>query len=195
MKTPCPYPRRQRGMTLLVGLVMLVLMTLVALAAMRMTTTHLQVIGNEQFHDEAEAAANFVLDQVATDSNFVTTYAQAAGQVFPSVSVGQSSYQVTVPKMTCKRFRAVKNSELVTRVGGQDTITAANQACIAGQGSTTTTIVGGIAGGGAGASLCATVLWDVEAQVGPDPVTGATADMHMGLELRDDATNASNYCK
>jgi type II secretory pathway pseudopilin PulG len=187
---------RQKGMTLLVGLVMLLLITLLAVSAIRMSTTGLQVVGNEQFHDESVAAANFVLDQVLTDQNFVTKYAVSGGTTLPSVSVGQASYKVVVPKITCKRTRTIPSSELVTKVGGVDTVLPADQPCIGGLSSGGVVIAGGTTGGTAsGASLCSTVLWDVEAQVTADTTTGATADVHQGIEVRLDSSDVTNNCK
>ncbi|HEX6733310.1 MAG TPA: hypothetical protein VF096_00740 [Azonexus sp.] len=183
-------------MTLLVGLVMLLLITLLAVSAIRLATTNLQVVGNEQFHDETVAAANFVLDQVLTDKDFITNYSVSGGKTIPNVSVGQASYQVVVPKITCKRTRVINTSELVTKVGGVDTVLAVDQPCIGGTGGGGPTIVGGTSGGTpSGPSLCSTVLWDVEAQVTADTATGATTTVHQGIEVRVDSTDVTNNCK
>jgi len=60
-----PVTRRaQRGATLIVGLIMLVLLTLVATAAFMLSTGNLKAVGNMQFRDEAIAAANAATEEV-----------------------------------------------------------------------------------------------------------------------------------
>lgn len=49
---------RQRGMTLVVSLIMLVLVTLIVVSAMFLSTSNIRAVGNMQFRDEAVAAAN-----------------------------------------------------------------------------------------------------------------------------------------
>lgn len=57
-------PRAQRGVTLVVGLIMLVLITLVVSTAFLLSTTNLRSVGNMQFRDEAIAAANQAIELV-----------------------------------------------------------------------------------------------------------------------------------
>ncbi|MDE2584621.1 MAG: hypothetical protein KGN39_04420 [Betaproteobacteria bacterium] len=185
-------PTRQRGFTLFVGLIILLLMTLLALAAIRMATTNVQTIGNEQFRNEADAASNLVLDQVVNDSNFVADYA-AAPPV--SANVGQGTYVVVVAKPSCKRFRVIPVGELVTKVNGQDTITTANIPCIQGQGSSPLTIAGGTSATTSSASLCAKTLWDVQAQVTSDAITGASSTVNQGIETQMAITDTLNSCQ
>ena len=56
--TQRPRARRQRGFTLIVGLVMLVLLTLLALSSFNLVKGDLQVVSNMQQHNEAVSAAN-----------------------------------------------------------------------------------------------------------------------------------------
>jgi len=56
--------RAQRGATLIVGLIMLVLITLLVTSAYTMSTTNLKSVGNMQNRDEAIAAANKSIEQV-----------------------------------------------------------------------------------------------------------------------------------
>lgn len=197
----CPEMSRQRGMTLLVGLVMLLLITLLAVSAIRLGTTNLQVVGNEQFRDESVAAANFVLDQVLNDREFITNYSAAAGKSVADVTVGQATYDVVVPKITCKRTRVIASAELVTKIeyppsSGTlvDAVLPADQPCVGGMSGSGVVIVS--AGGApSGSSLCSTVLWDVEARVTADTATGATTEVHQGIEVRVDSTDVLNNCK
>src|SRR5450759_2379551 len=61
---------KQRGSTLLVALIMLVLLTLIAVSAINSTTSSIQVVGNAQFQQEANAAAQKAIEIVLSNSNF-----------------------------------------------------------------------------------------------------------------------------
>lgn len=54
----------QRGATLIVGLIMLLLITLMVSSAFMLSTTNLKAVGNMQFRDEAVAAANVAVEDV-----------------------------------------------------------------------------------------------------------------------------------
>lgn len=56
--------RAQRGATLVVGLIMLVLVTLMVTSAFMMSTGNLKAVGNMQFRNEAVAAANRAIEMV-----------------------------------------------------------------------------------------------------------------------------------
>lgn len=57
--------QRQRGATLIVALVLLVLLTMVALSSLNLGKTSLTVIGNLQFREEALSSASRVIEQVS----------------------------------------------------------------------------------------------------------------------------------
>ena len=64
-----PVTRRaQRGATLIVGLIMLVLLTLVATSAFMLSTGNLKAVGNMQFRNEATAAANMAIEQMISSA-------------------------------------------------------------------------------------------------------------------------------
>lgn len=60
-------PRSQRGATLIVGLIMLLLFTLMVSSAFMMSGTNLKAVSNMQSRDEAVAAANMAIELVASD--------------------------------------------------------------------------------------------------------------------------------
>jgi Tfp pilus assembly protein PilX len=51
-------PRDQRGATLIISLIVLVMMTLMVIAAQNLSTANVKAVGNMQFRNEAIAAAN-----------------------------------------------------------------------------------------------------------------------------------------
>ena len=61
--------RRQRGAALVVSLVMLVLITLLVLAALSLGTANFRSVSNTQFREQAIAAANVAIQQ-RVSSNF-----------------------------------------------------------------------------------------------------------------------------
>jgi hypothetical protein len=64
--------RAQRGATLVVGLIMLTLITVMVTSAFTLSTTDLKSVGNMQIRDEAVAAANKAIEQVLS-SPFTTS--------------------------------------------------------------------------------------------------------------------------
>ena len=93
-------PRTQRGVTLVVGLIMLVLITLIVTSAFILTGSNLQSVGNMQSRDEALAAANRAIEQVL-GSAFVT--APAAEDITYINDDGITSYVVHIAPPQCIR--------------------------------------------------------------------------------------------
>lgn len=57
--------RAQRGVTLAVGLIMLFVITVMVVAAFKLSTVNLGAVGNMQFREQALAAANLVINSEA----------------------------------------------------------------------------------------------------------------------------------
>lgn len=93
--------QRQRGATLVVGLIMLVLVTLMVVTAFTLSSSNLKAVGNMQFRNEAIAAANKAIEQVVS-SNFTTATAAETINVDMN-SDGTNDYMVTVEKPDCVR--------------------------------------------------------------------------------------------
>lgn len=91
------WPGTQRGVTLVVGLIMLVLITLVITSAYMMSTTNLRAVGNMQFRDEAIAAANAAIETALSVSSFSGTSTK--------VDIGGVEYSVAISAPVCLRAR------------------------------------------------------------------------------------------
>lgn len=185
--------RDQSGITLVVGLIMLTLMTLLALSAMRLANTNLKVVGNEQFQNEAQAAAAYALDAIANKSTFTSDNATTV-----TVNVGQADYAVAVSKPACKRYRNIPKSELVTVTAGIPVVSPDDIPCFTGSSSSSLTLVGGSSANMAGESLCAGTLWEMQASVSPagtEVNTGVVSVMTEGIELRMTVPDAQTNCK
>ncbi|MDH5177340.1 MAG: hypothetical protein OEX15_11835 [Gammaproteobacteria bacterium] len=89
----------QRGAALIVGLIMLVLITIMLLAALTLSTSGFRSVSNMQFREEAIAAANRAIDQVIS-SNFT---ADPTGEEI-NVDIdadGDTDYTVVIDEPQC----------------------------------------------------------------------------------------------
>lgn len=100
---------RQRGATLVVGLIMLALITLMVTTAFTLSSSNLKAVGNMQFRNEATAAANKAIEQVIS-SNFTTATAAEAINVDLN-NDGATDYVVTVALPAC--IRAAKAGKAI----------------------------------------------------------------------------------
>lgn len=148
---------RQRGATLIVGLIMLVLITLMMLTAFMLSSSNLKSVGNMQYRAEATAAANVAIEQViSSDAIFITPAAQ-------TIVVGDYSVAVAIPK--CLYTMPV----VLPPSGGS----ADPNAIILNVGST-------------GAPEIVTgyldTYWDIKATV-QDGSSGASVEAHQGIRI------------
>lgn len=95
------YLRRQRGATLVVGLIMLALLMILVTSAFTLSSSNLKAVGNMQFRNEALAAANMALEQVA-GSAFTTATAGETIDIDLN-NDGTTDYVVTVTQPECIR--------------------------------------------------------------------------------------------
>ncbi len=166
--------RRQQGATLITGLVMLVVLTLLAVSAMKSSTVNLRIAGNTQADQEAVAAAQRTTETVIS-SNFTATPAATSAVV--------GSYTVNVPIPVCHGSTAILNSSLdPTNPDDQPCFSssaASNTGLVFVSGTQTTNTM----------SWCFAQKWDVEADVN-DPTTGANVTTHQGVSLKVPAGTA-----
>ena len=91
----------QHGGTLVVGLIMLVLITLLVTSAFTLSNTNLKAVGNMQFRSEAIAAANKAIEQVV-DTPF--TVSPAAEEILVDVNNDDTpDFNVAIATPTCVR--------------------------------------------------------------------------------------------
>lgn len=107
----------QRGVTLVVGLIMLVLITLIVVAAFTLSSSNLKAVGNMQFRDEAVAAASVAIEQVVS-SNFTALPVASTVQVDIDNN-GADDYTVTVGVPQC-----VQAVEISSGLAGLSGVTA-----------------------------------------------------------------------
>jgi hypothetical protein len=94
----------QRGATLIIGLIMIVLITLIVLSAFTLSSSNLKSVRNMQMHDESLAAANQAVERLISMS-----FTDAPGTVTFNVDInkdGTNNYAVTVGTPSCINARA-----------------------------------------------------------------------------------------
>ena len=98
MSRPLPS-HAQRGATLVVGLIMLVLITLMVTTAFTLSSTNLKSVGNMQLRNEAVAAGNMAIEKVL-GSPF--TAAPSAEEILVDINNdGINDYSVSIATPIC----------------------------------------------------------------------------------------------
>jgi Tfp pilus assembly protein PilX len=165
---------KQKGSTLAISLIMLIVLTLLAVSAIRSGTTNLRIAGNMQQHEELNAAADQAIEQVIS-TNFTT--APAATTVNVDLN-GDASvvYSVAVAKPGCISNKDLTNADL-------DPTNPLDQVCMTSGASQNTGIINSGGTGGSTTSWCSQQEWDIQSTA-TNNSTGATATQHQGVSLR-----------
>ncbi len=96
-----PGARDQRGATLIIGLILLVLIGLIVVNAFTLSSSNLKSVGNMQVREEAVAAANQAVEQVISSDFTASLVAQTV-----TVDINKDDsvdYTVAVATPTCVR--------------------------------------------------------------------------------------------
>ncbi|MDL2355293.1 MAG: hypothetical protein QFF03_08555 [Pseudomonadota bacterium] len=182
-------PARQDGVTLVVALIMLVLLTLLALTSFNLGKSNLQIVSNMQQRDEAVAAAREVIEETISSTRFFDTPADVLATPCGAPNQrcidtnGDGRPDVTValtPPPACVKAQSIKNSDL-------DMTNTDDAGCSLGS-----TQNFGVSGAVTGNSECANSVWEVTA-VATDVNTQASVTVTQGIAVRvakdDIATN------
>lgn len=184
--------RRQRGATLLVVMVILIAMTWFVLSGYRLSSQHLQIVGNSQARQQALAAAQRAIEETISSNLFTKDpLAVAAAPIATDIDGDGVADLIAVlsPAPGCYRVRNVKTSEL-------DISNAGDRICLQSTSGGGGVIVAGpnLLPTSAGNSLCAKTEWDVAARV-DDARSRTLLTVHQGVAIRTEAANANNFCK
>ena len=168
--------RRQSGAVLLVSLVLLVVMTLFALAALNFTNTQARIAGNVQVRNELKVAAQQAIEDVISNFAANTTPVVVTSDVN---SDGTNDYQVTVTPTCVSAITISPDDPSIDML--EDPTNAVCSISQAAQNS-------GIETATPGGSVCANALWDLAA-TGTDAPTAsfkssASVTVHQGVAQR-----------
>ncbi|AQV94110.1 hypothetical protein BJN34_09435 [Cupriavidus necator] len=176
---------RQRGATLLVGMVMLLLMTLLGISAFRLAKGNLQVVGNAQQRDQALSAAQGAIEQVISSTQFTTTPANALAK--PCKATGPNTTCADVNGDGVTDVTVVVTSKCVSTqivpVSALNFSDANDAGCLEGASQDF-----GVGGAASNNSMCANTLWDVQA-VATDVLSNAQYVINQGTAVRVAATS------
>lgn len=171
---------RQKGMALVVGLIILVIMTFVAVVSFKMARTSLEIVGNMQVTNAAVASANAAIEEAlsttrlfqAPQAVFLVPCAGPNTRCYDINSDGANDVTVTLaPAPTCRRWQNVRNA--VLDLSDQEDFNC----------TTGAPLQYGIDGVPTGNSLCADSLWEIQA-VAADMVTSTTTTVVEGAAVR-----------
>lgn len=186
---------KQEGVVLIVGLVMLILMTLMALAAFKFGKSNFIVVANQQTRLEAIRAAEQTLEQITLNQTinlqnggnlFGATLPGASGPNEVPVDIngdGTADFTVSVETPQCVKRRVLPQATMnFTNPDDLGCVRSVDQASA------------GIEGSGSGDSMCSEVVWDVRAEA-RDRFSGDVAvTVVQGLGQRVATTAVSTVC-
>jgi Tfp pilus assembly protein PilV len=183
--TSVPSRQRQRGISLALGLIMLILMTLLAVSAFQASNVNLRLAGNMQVRQETLAAAQTAIEQVLSTPAFVdpTTPPGAA-----TVALNGATYTVNfTPAPSCKSVVDIPSEDL-------DPANASDFVCIP-SGALPGASSGVFTAGGPPTppSYCSNTRWAVTGNVA-DANTGADTTLEQGVAVRMSKAKALTGC-
>ena len=180
-RRPLRSARSQRGVTLFVALVLLVMVTLLAVSSFRVSNTNLKVVASMQGKGEAVAAAQTAIENVLSSAAFAENPQLVASTPIPIdiTGMGDSKYVYTVnltPIPTCLKARPTNPAEL-------DINKPSDRPCFG------TALIGQATL----ATSCAETIWEITATT-RDTVTQAATTVRQGVAMRTSTTEALASC-
>lgn len=182
--------QRQRGITLVTALIMLVLLTLLALTSFNVGRSNLQIVSNMQQRDEATAAAQETIEEtisnprfsVTPDNALINPCGAANQRCVDTNGDGAADVKVALtPSPKCVKAPVIKNSAL-------DLSVPEDAKCSMGSAQAF-----GVAGAVDGSSACADSVWDVSA-LATDLQTNAQVRVTQGVAVRVARDDVANNC-
>jgi len=181
---------RQRGATLFVVLILLIGLAWFALSSFRISSQHLQIVGNSQADIQAAAAAQRAIEETISSNLFTKDPTKVAETPIATDVDGDKKTDFNAkldPAPKCIRVRPIKTMEL-------DIALPADRVCLQSAGTGGNLVAAPGATSASGDSLCANTEWNVAAKV-EDAHTGAAVQVNQGVAVRVEKANAANFCK
>lgn len=187
-------PRAQQGMILLVGMIMLILLTLMAVAALRFGSANFAVVANQQTRLEATRTAEQVIEQVMNNTEIILVNTTGTGGNTNLFGTGNNTvtvdingdasadYTVEVSQPFCVKRQIIAQATL--NFADSDDLGCArsvDQASL------------GVEGAGSSDSLCSQVTWDVTARA-YDVFRQADVRITQGIGQRVATTRVATVC-
>lgn len=167
--------RSQTGVTLVVSLIMLVVLTLLVVSAIRFGNINLKVANNAQIDAEGQAAALTAIEQMLVTIDDAEKIDDVAAMNQLNISTGGSSYKVDVTKPGCIMTRYLMTDELAPQTKPED------RACFGGGGADQILNSSGVIV--AQPTECKSQQWETTASIN-DTTSGASITMVQGVSAR-----------
>jgi hypothetical protein len=170
---------------MVVGLIMLVLMTLLAISAFQASNVNLRIAGNMQVRQETLTAAQTAIEEVLSSPAFIDTSVPVAAK---TVDLNGASYTVNfTPAPTCKSIVDIPSEDLDPLI--PDDFVCIPSGALPGSGS------GIFLAGGPPTppSYCSNTRWALIANVA-DANTGADTTLEQGVAVRVSKARALTSC-
>jgi Tfp pilus assembly protein PilX len=168
--------QNQRGLTLFVAMIILVMITLLVVSAFRVSNTNLKIVGSMQGRQEAVASGQAAIEQVLSSSFFSENPAIVAATPIEVDVNGDATADYTV---TMARPRCVRTAPVV--IGTPPTKLQLDCAGSSRFPSATTP------------TWCSNTVWELEAST-TDRLTAATTTVRQGVGMTVEITNARAAC-
>lgn len=165
---------RQKGATLVVGMIMLILISLLAVASFRLGKSDLQIVGNMQQRKQALSAAQQTIEQVISSTQFTATPTNALPSPCGAV-VNTACVDVNGDGVTDVNVKVVVTCAALVPILNNLLILPAQKTCLNGVLQTN-----GVVGTLTGDSLCSNTVWDIQATA-TDAVTNAQYVVDQGV--------------
>lgn len=181
---------KQRGVTLVIALILLAAITLLSVSAFNAGTTNLRAVTNTAARQEAHSAAQAAIDRTISSALFTTDPAAVAAAPIDVDIDGDGTFDyhpVLQPAPACTRVVPLRMTEL-------DPSVVADLACMGSGVSRTSGIDSDDASSEAGKSLCANSEWLVRAQA-TDARTNVQVALNQGIGVRILEADSENFCK
>jgi Tfp pilus assembly protein PilX len=177
--------RKQRGATLIVSLIMLLLITLLAVSSFTLGKTNLQIVGNMQQRNQAFAAAQGAVATTISSTLFTTQPANAIANPCGGVANtacadvngdGTPDINVVVNPI-CDSIQPIPVTQL-------DFSNPNDAGCTIGQAQDL-----GVVGASNSNSMCSNSVWDIQSSA-TDQMSGANVVIDQGVAVRVQSTAA-----
>lgn len=185
-----PKPRRQRGTTLVVAMLFLLILSLFAVSSINSSTTNTLATGNMIARQENLAAAQWLIDETISSPAFVEDPKAVAASTY-DFDIDQDGSVDLHPRLdpspVCLRARALKGVEL-------DITDPADVNCMTSGTARTPYLDTGVADPNAGDSMCANTEWNVRAVSDDSAGSGAVVAINQGVAVRRSKEEAEDFC-
>jgi hypothetical protein len=182
---PAASRRGQRGISLVLGMIMLVLLTMLAASAFQASNVNLRIAGNMRVRQEIQAASQTAIESVLSSPSFVDTSIPVPAA---TVSLNGATYTVDFsPAPSCTGIVDIPTEDLVPT--NPDDFVCIPSGALPGSASG----IFASSGPPSPPSYCSNTRWAIVADVS-DANTGARSTFEQGVGVRVAKSTALTNC-